>query len=43
MFFRIKMYIYLGETVGRWTGTEVSNDYGNQVSYYFVQLTINKL
>ena len=32
--------MYLGETVGRWTGTEVSNDYGNQVSYYFVLLTV---
>lgn len=24
--------IFAGETVGRWTGTEVAHDYANQVS-----------
>lgn len=28
--------LHVGETVGRWTGTEVTHDYVNQVSSYYM-------
>ena len=30
----LQTFLYEGETVGRWTGTEGASDYGNHVSCF---------